>query len=331
MDIAMKRLLTTEIRKSYRQRYASDPLLTVVDKAYKGMEREMDSLRFSPEEIWLNCFCELDRLAMRPEGALKKAGTLWDSLFCDLRGEAEETDRRFVREELETATSCILYVLAVCLMATDLPELKACVPTLFAQISAHSDFHAISSPLAATLCGGVKAGTECREIMENVQTYLRRKRYISLELENAEDRDSNILPKVSRLNRSEAAGRVKKRLAFMSGATKKEKIPIMKAEDFRRMMEAVEYLIDNGSVQRLEAGIPTRMPLNHLRYTFYLVWEKDARFIARNLWIDFLTATFSQFQNQTADSLYRSFSKKPADYPDADDKGKAKIEKNNFR
>ena len=52
-----------------------------------------------------------------------------------------------------------------------------------------------------------------------------------------------------------------------------------------------------------------------MRYTFYLVWkycwEKD---IERDMVLDFLKATFSQFSLVERETLYKKFSEKVAGY-----------------
>ena len=88
---------------------------------------------------------------------------------------------------------------------------------------------------------------------------------------------------------------------------------IMSAGDHSKMMEAVEYLIENNVVKKQETKIRTSLPIAHLRYTFFLVFKNEGRCITRDLWVEFLGETFQQMQANKA-SLSKHFSDKPGDY-----------------
>ncbi len=302
----MRRLLTKENKRSIKEAFKGNAVFRVVDAAYKEQETQMETLRFSPEEIWVNCFIGFDKMLKDREEIGEMTNRMWDDTFCELRDDAQEDSRDFGKGELETATSCIVYSIVACMMASDNWELIRHTESLTRQIAEHSDLFAVTQPFDRNIESG---------FVEYIQKYIATGNYISERVESPKSFVDPINPVGSRKDRTKAKTGAKKRLGFMKGFLPDGETQIMSTKDYNRMMEAVEYLIENNVVKRQESKIKTYMPVGHLRYTFYLIYKNEGKCVGRQQWIDFLGETFSQMQDNR-DSLSNHFSEKPKDYDD---------------
>ena len=48
--------MTPESKRSIKEKFKGNAVFRTIDAAYKEQETQMATLRFSPEEIWVNCF-----------------------------------------------------------------------------------------------------------------------------------------------------------------------------------------------------------------------------------------------------------------------------------
>ena len=300
----MKRLLTTASKRSIKEAFRANAVFRTIDAAYKGQETQMATLRFSPEEIWVNCFIGFDQILKNRDDIGEITRRMWYDTFCELRDDAHEVGRDFKNEELETATSCIVYSIVACMMASDDWEIIQHTETLMFQIAEHSEPGSIAMPFDNNIESNF-AGY--------IQRYISAGKYISDRLESPKSYADPINPVGTPQERTKAKEGVKKRLAFMKGCLPDSETLIMTPQNFNTMIEAVEYLIENDVVKKQESKLPTKLNNAHLRYTFYLVYKNEGKCVGRQLWLDFLGETFSQMQDNKA-SLSKHFPDKPADY-----------------
>lgn len=300
----MRRLLKTESKRSIKEAFKGNAVFRTIDAAYKEQETQMATLRFSPEEIWVNCFIGFDQILKNRDEIEEIIRRMWYETFCELRDDAKEVLRDFQKEELETATSCIVYSIIACMTASDDWELIKHTETLMFQIAEHSELDSIVQPFNSNIESNF-AGY--------IQRYISMGKYISERLESPKNYVDPINPVGTPQDRTKAKEGVKKRLAFMNGCLPDSEIKIMTPSNFNTMIEAVEYLIENDVVKKQDSKIRTNLPVAHLRYTFYLVFKNEGKCIGRQLWLDFLGETFSQMQDNKA-SLSNHFSDEPADY-----------------
>lgn len=302
----MKRLLTKESKRSIKNAFRGNAVFRTIDAAYKDQETQMETFRFSPEEIWVNCFIGFDKMLKKREEIGETTNRMWNDTFCELRDDAEDVSREFQKEELETVTSCIVYSVIACMMASEDWELIQHVEFLMSQIAEHSELYSITMPFDNNIES---------DFVRYIKEYVRAGKYISDRLESPRSYVDPINPIRSARDRTKAKVGVRKRLEFMKGVLPDGETQIMTASDFNRMVEAVEYLIENNVVKKQESKIRTSLPVAHLRYTFYLVYKNEGKCIKRQLWLDFLNETFWQMQDNKA-SLSKHFS----DLPDGYDK-----------
>lgn len=302
--MTMKRLLTTENKRSLKQTYRNNAVFRVIDAAYKEQETKMETLRFSPEEIWVNCFIGFDQILKSRDDIGEITCRMWDDTFCELRDDARETSRDFQYEELETATSCIIYSIIACMMASDDWQIIRYTESLMRQIAEHSELDSIILPFDKNIDNS---------FVGYIQKYISADKYISDKLESPKSFVDPINPIASPQDRTKAKEGVKKRLEFMKGVLPNSEMKMMTPSNFNTMIEAVEYLIENDVVKKQESKIPTNMSVAHLRYTFYLVFKNEGKCVDRHLWLEFLSETFSQMQDNKA-SLSKHFSDKPREY-----------------
>lgn len=122
-------------------------------------------------------------------------------------------------------------------------------------------------------------------------------------------------PKVQQTNPQEQKTTAHKLLYFLSGHNLKNE-KIMSDNDFARLVQYVENLIDTGIVP---ADIKPIYTLNisneYLRYTFYLIHKQlySTRPI-RPEWINLLHSVFSQFENVMFETTRKKFSTAPLHY-----------------
>lgn len=302
--MTMRRLLTTASKRSIKDAFKGNAVFRTIDAAYKEQETRMGTLRFSPEEIWVNCFIGFDQILKNPDDIGEITRRMWYDTFCELRDDAKEASREFENEELETATSCIVYSIIACMTASDDWEIIKHTATLMNQIAEHTDLDSIVLPF--------DNNTE-NNFAGYIQKYISTGKYISDRLESPKSYADPIIPVGTPQERTKAKEGVKKRLEFMKGYLPDSETLIMTSSNFNTMIEAVEYLIENDVVKKQESKIRTNLSVEQLRYTFYLVFKNEGKCVSRQLWLDFLGETFSQMQNNKA-SLSKHFSDKPAEY-----------------
>lgn len=298
-------LLTAENKRGIRDAYSDNVTYQSVRAAYKPLETEMRTLGFSPEEIWANSMAVFDRmLRMDADKVGDMAQGLWDDLYCDLRDEARSVGRAFGDDELACATSCVVYVVVCYMTASGDYCLMRHARTLTMQIDSHTDLAAIEQPMMESIRDGFG-----RYIGE----YIRGRKRISSTFGSPQEYADPVRPLLKERDRLEVKAQVRRRLAFMNGMLTDGSARIMAGGDFDRMMEAVDYLIENNVVRRQAEKIKTNLPVAHLRYTFFLVFSNEGKPIGRRLWLEFLTESFAQMQNGKP-SLAKHFSDRPNGY-----------------
>lgn len=302
--MTMKRLLTKENKRSIKEAFKGNAVFHVIDAAYKDQERRMEKLHFSPEEIFVNCFIGFDKMLKNRNDADEIVARMWNDIYCELRDDAEESQRDYNTDELETATSCIIYSIISCMMASDDWEIIQHTEPLMFQIAEQSELYDITSPFN----NEIKS-----DFPLYIKEYIHKGKYISDRIDNPQNYVDPINPIASPKDRMKAKEGVKKRLGFMKGVLQDDETQIMTNSDFNKMIEAVEYLIENNVVKKQELKVRTHMLVSHLRYTFYLVYKNEGSCIPRQLWLDFLSETFSQMQDNK-ESLANHFSDKPEGY-----------------
>ncbi len=300
----VRRLLTTESKRSIKEAFKGNAVFRTIDAAYKEQEVQMVTLKFSPEEIWVNCFIGFDQILKNRDDIGEITRSMWNDTFCELRDDAQEASRLFKEEELITATSCIVYCIIACMMASDDWELIKHTDTLMSQIAERSELDPIVLPFDKNIES---------DFVGYIQKYIKVKEYISGKLESPKSYADPINPIATPQERTKAKVGVKKRLEFMKGYLPESEMLIMPTSHFDTMIEAVEYLIENDVVKKQESKLHTNLKIAYLRYTFYLVYKNEGKCVPRQLWLDFLIETFSQMQNNK-DSLYNHFSDVPPDY-----------------
>ena len=300
----MKRLLTKEKKRSIKDAYKRNAVFRVIDAAYKEQEAQMQTLRFSPEEIWANSFYGFDQILKNQEEIEDVTKRMWNDIFCELRDDAEEAGREFKTDELNTATSCIIYSIIACLMASEEWELIQHTESLMSQIAEHSGLDTIILPFDKNIDAS---------FIEYIKKYIDKRNFISEKLDAPHSYVDPIKPKLTTKDRLKVKKGIKKRLKFMEGVLPDGETLIMNTSDYNKMIEAVEYLIENNVVKKQDKKILTQLPIAHLRYTFYLVFKNEGKCIRRDLWVEFLGETFSQMRDNQA-SLAKHFSDRPKDY-----------------
>ena len=297
----VRRLLTTESKRSIKEAFKGNAVFRTIDAAYKEQE---PTIRFSPEEIWVNCIIGFDQMLKNHDDIGEITRRMWYNTYCELIDDAKEASRAFENKELETATSCIVYSIIACMTASDDWGMMKHTETLMFQIAEHSELETIVTPFDNNIESNF-AGY--------IQRYISMGKYISDRLESPKSYVDPINPVGTPQERTKAKEGVKKRLAFMKGYLPNSETLIMTSSNFNTMIEAVEYLIENDVVKKQESKIHTNMKIAHLRYTFYLIFKNEGKCVGRQLWLDFLGETFSQMQDNK-DSLSKHFADKPADY-----------------
>lgn len=302
--MTMRRLLTTDSKRSVKEAFKGNAVFRTIDAAYKEQETQMATLRFSPEEIWINCFIGFDQILKTRDEIGEITSRMWNNTFIELRDDAQEASRDFKKEELETATSCIVYSIIACMTASEDWEMIRHTYALMDQIAEHSELESIIQPFDNNIE---------RNFAEYVQSYIKTGKYLSDILDGPQSYVDPINPIGNRMDRNEAKVSVKRRLEFMKGFLPDSETKIMTSHDYNTMIEAVEYLIENNVVKKQVSKIQTYMPIGHLRYTFYLIFKNEAHCVSRQLWLEYLGETFSQMQDNK-DSISKHFSDKPNGY-----------------
>ena len=299
----MKRLLNTKAKQTLRDTYRNNVLFKTVNAAYKPTECAMETLRFSTEEIWTNSIIVFDDMLRYPDSIAETADSLWDTLFCQLRDEANDTGRCYGLRELETATSCIVRVTAAYMLASGEYRIMRHVNSLLEQTMEKTPHAATEDPLTDNIREG---------FAEYIRKYIAQQRYISSSFDSPLSPADPVRPVLTARDKTEMKGAIRKRIAFMSGATN-DGLQIMTPTDFNRMTEAVDYLVENHVVKEQDRKIETALPLQHLYHTFYLVCKNEGKPIGKTLWVGFLTKTFSAAEGKW-DTISKHWSKEPSGF-----------------
>lgn len=300
----MKRLLTKEDKRNIRETFKDNAVFRVINAAYKEQETQMESLRFSPEEIWVNCFYCFDKILKNPDDIKEATTRMWHDTYCELRDETQEESREYLKEELETATSCIIYSVIACMTASEDWNLFQHTESLMMQISEHSDLDIIVLPFDKNLDNS---------FISFIKEYIDNGKRISETINSPKQIKDPFNPVRTPKDRLKTKSEIEKRLEFMKGVLPNDDTRIMTSQDYNKMIEAVDYLIENNIVKQQESKIRTNLSTAHLRFTFYLVYKNEGNCINRELWLEFLKETFSQMQKNQA-SLSKHFSDKPNGY-----------------
>lgn len=300
----MKRFLTTQTKRDVKEAFRSNAVFRVINAAYKQQEVKMKTLHFSPEEIWVNCFMNFDELLQYPDEMEGLVRTMWYDTFCELRDDAEDCGRAYNEQELYTATSCIIYAVIACLIASDDWTMMRHAESLMQQILECSNLDSISQPFDDHIGD---------DFIGYIQQYIQKGDYISRNLINPKQFADPINPMMSTKDRTKVKQEVKKRLKFMKGVMPNGEKPILSDSDFNKMIEAVEYLIENNVAKKQDHRIFTPMSVADLRYTVYLVYKNEGKCIRKDLWLDFLQETFEKMKDNR-ESVSKHFSEKPAGY-----------------
>lgn len=303
-----QRLLKPIEKETLRTEFANNPIYQLVRKSYKSFEREMSSLKFSPEDVFLNCFIQLDTILKQENCPRDYCAQMWEDLYTELRDCAEEENRQYQENELSLAVSCTLYSLAACLDQLNIKNKSFLAYSLIAQIEAApgQDIHKkVGLPLLENV-------EDLLNLMnEYLRLYCMEKKYISDQYEQQKRLSEPIKRIMTARQRNQLKYKLHERLAFLKGVGH-ENVKIMQDSDFNRMIEAVDYLVENNVVKQVESKIAFHIPFGHLRYTFYLCWKEDEQ-IDRRLWCSFIVETFSGIEADQ-DTIYKKFSDKPTDY-----------------
>ena len=312
----MKRLLKKTEKEDIKNKFKDDVVFRAIDKAYKELEVEMKTFRFSTIEIWRNCFIGFDSI-LHPDYDFDDINQMWNNIFCELRDEADECDRKYEIEELKTATSCIVYSVVVCLMASNEYKLMKHCESLQNQISENSVFNDITLPLNRVI-------EYDYDMISYIQSYIENKKYLSNTFNNPLDsnishlfeyntQNSDVYALYQNFQIQQYNILIEKKVHFMSGVNKETELIMYSKADFDKMIEAIKYLVTNNIVKKQDKKIRTNIPATHLRYTFYLVYKIKNNPIDRDTWIEFLTETFEQLKDSKG-FINKHFSDKPNNY-----------------
>lgn len=103
----------------------------------RTIERELTHLRLTTEEVFCETFRVLDEVKENPKDASFIMQGLWDSTYCDLR----ELDDEASDEELQLATSEIVYVIMLMLSMVDGSWYTKLTMVMMEQITANSSYN----------------------------------------------------------------------------------------------------------------------------------------------------------------------------------------------
>lgn len=100
----------------------------------RTIERGLTHLRLTTEEVFCETFCVLDEVKENPKDASFMMRGLWDNIYCDLR----ELDEDANEDELQLATSELVYVVMLMLSMVDGNWYTKLTMVLMEQITANS-------------------------------------------------------------------------------------------------------------------------------------------------------------------------------------------------
>ena len=171
---------------------------------------------------------------------------MWHDIFCELRDDAKEASREFEENELKTATSCILYSIISCMLASGDMEMIKYTDLLSAQISMQSNLPTICLPFINHIEDN---------FLSYIQRYISTGKYISNKLVSPKSYADPINPIYTPQERIKAKVGVLKRLEFMKGYLPDSETLIMTSSNFNTMIEAAEFLIENDVVKKQETKL----------------------------------------------------------------------------
>ena len=297
----MKRLLSIENKENIRRLYADNPVFCTIEETFIGCQQEMHDLRFSCEEIFVNCFNEFDNIVQHTDSC--KPQLLWQRLRNSIDEHLAQEGRTFDSRQLDTVTSYIAYCVVMCLVSSGDPRLHDLATELMTSIAQKGDCTKISRMLMSHLHDG---------FAQYIQHYVEKKTFISQLIDNPKAKTDPDSPLIKPADRTKMLDRARQRLKFMQGAAKQgDERSIMTPADHNTMMEAVEFLINNNTVKKQERKLRPRLPVATLRYSFYQIWKEDKHIVERQQWVEFLKETFQQFEDTSLDTIAKKFSEKP--------------------
>ena len=302
----MVQLLDYEACKRLEKEYGRNPLMELIHTCYLPIENRMSNCCFSCVELWLNTLTWMDYVVALDErergGHLER---LWNYVYGDLRREATHASRTFTDMELQEATSCLLLFLAVCLRGSDQPALFFRSDSLFSQAQSH---YAQSADLVNAILDAYTDEVSCF-IKDYLDSGIHACELLS-------GKGSEIKPfHLSQRKKAELKERATRVLSFMKGSVKGSEVAVMKRADYDRMIQAISLFIDQGKLVANLPPLETKLKVDELRYSFYLLWKNHWNpYVGRDQVVDFLKATFAQFNPATKETISKKFSKRPEGY-----------------
>ena len=103
----MQNRLSKRERDAILNHYKNDILFKWMNRAGRGLEREMTRFRFSVEELFLEVMRIVDQAKESPRDAREEYADLWNTLFCKYR-DIDTADSK--ETEIEMAVSEVIYV-----------------------------------------------------------------------------------------------------------------------------------------------------------------------------------------------------------------------------
>lgn len=307
----MVTLLNPEEREPLAERFGGIKLFQAMQETFKEKPNTMETLRFSPEDAWNFMVHRFDRIigdcTSMPggSGVPVYVNTLWTDIQTDILDAARAWNPNFQNNQTDvsTATAMVVSALLWCVHILDGP------PGMFfrilGQATAKADF----------MDGFFNPLLDCSEKKEELAEQLSRyvgEGYARGERWSQWDKKTK-LSASSALAPPEQAWKIKKEIsAHFRGCFK---APVVAPADFERLVEAADYLVDNGRPLALEKRIRTANGTNKtkVRYDVYLVYEKI--FKRKNVMLrqlaEFLIHTFDIFQNDTVDNIRKHFAEPP--------------------
>jgi len=128
-------------------------------------------------------------------------------------------------------------------------------------------------------------------------------------------RQSSLKAKRTKAEISKCIRQAHKRLDFLSGCNPQNRKIISDTDYNRLLLYTDSFLQTGGELPADIHSINTGTSIEHLRYTYYLLYKEDcSRSIPRECFINFLHAVFSQFANTEKSTTAKVFSKAPKSY-----------------
>lgn len=125
--------LQREEKRQVASRYADNAVFQLLRVPCRRIEADTRGFRLSPEEVFAACFHYVDLIKESPLEAMTNTECLWEDVFCECREYAANEDAE--RENLETATGIVLYVLCLCLLVVDSSFYHRIYKKLMAQLN----------------------------------------------------------------------------------------------------------------------------------------------------------------------------------------------------